>query len=170
MGKESAAPKLSASKGAQSPSREIATEIDSRAPLSPILVKPRNNLPAHQRQQHQVHFHPTSQVSGLKKNTQIPPSTSLRIANSADYLENVTTSSPRTTEHKFAAPATPKSAGKRRFGWSNTRQHEDPLPGSLLFSSLSYFTDSSLRTLSLSVPYLYRFVSESSHALDSSDH
>lgn len=137
MVKESAIMKLFAAKGAQSPSRETAAEMDSRAPLTPILVKPRNKtLPGHHQQQigHANHVHPASQ--GLKK-TQMSPLALSQKNCCAEYVENVTTFSPATPEHKFAVPATPKSASKKRFGWNSTRQpHEDSAPSGSL-SNLS---------------------------------
>ena len=127
--KEPAIMKLFAAKGAQSPLRESAGEMDSRAPLSPIAVKPRNKSPAQLQRGHSSHVHPTSQ--GLKKN-QMPPSALSQKNQSMEYVENVTTFSPDTPEHKFATPATPKSASQKRFGWNTPRQpHEDSDPGSL---------------------------------------
>lgn len=135
MGKDSGMMKLFASKGtrSQSPARETAAEMERRA-LSPILVKARNKVPAHPQHGHSNIVHPTSQA--LKK----IPSLVNQKSHSGEYVENVTTVSPGTPEHKLSAPSTPKSATKKKFGWNVTRQpHEDSTHGSYLYSSQSLF-------------------------------
>jgi hypothetical protein len=129
MVKESPIMKLFAAKGGKSPSRETAAEMDSRAPLSPIVVKSRNKGVPGNQSGHSNHVHPPSH--GVKKHNQMPPSALSQKTQSAEYVENVTTFSPGTPEHKFAAPATPRSAGKKRFGWNTTRQDDSSAPGSL---------------------------------------
>lgn len=145
MVKESGIMKQLASKGAQSPSRVRAAEMDCRAPLSPILVKSRNKVPAHQQHGHSNHVPPT--LRGLKKNLMPPSSLSLK-NHSGEYGENITVFSPGTPEQKFSsAPSTPKSASKKKFGWNTTRQpHEDSAHGTslLLSSSVSILSLSSL--------------------------
>lgn len=144
MGKESVILKLFASKGATSP---VRGEMEARAPLSPISVRPRNKVaatggnPQHQQQQGVLNnVHPTFAVqAGLKKNLQgTSPSSLCQKKQSAEYGENIATFPPGTPEHKFPAPSTPKCSSKR-FGWSNIRQqsqhHEELVPGNLLFFS-----------------------------------
>lgn len=132
MVKDSGNMQLLASKGTQSPSREIAAEMECRAPLSPILVKSRNKVPAHPHHAHSNYVHPTSHLS---KKVQMAPSSLSQRNHSGEYVENVTAFSPGTPEHKLSAPGTPKSASKKKFGWNVSRQpHEDSAHGSLLFS------------------------------------
>ncbi|KAG0577882.1 hypothetical protein KC19_5G188700 [Ceratodon purpureus] len=143
MGKDSVILKLFTAKGGRSPSREAAAEMESRAPLSPISVRPRNKVVAPTAQQPQPnHVHPATSFSpgGAKKthinnNNQMPPSSlSQNNSQSAEYGENIAFFPPGTPEHKFAAPSTPKGSSKKRFGWSNIRQpshqHEEPPSGS----------------------------------------
>lgn len=143
MVKELGIVKLLASKRAQSPSRETAAEMDCRAPLSPILVKPRNKVPAYQQHGHSNHVYPTSH--GLRKNP-MPPSSLSQKNHGEEYLENVTTFSPGTPEHKLSGQSTPKSASAKKFGWNTSRQpSEDSAHGSLLLSiSILFLCFSSL--------------------------
>lgn len=122
--------KLFPSRGATSPSREGSAEMDSRPPLSPISVRPRNKVVAHQPQQpkevHHVHpiFGSPTLPAGSKKLT---PSSLSQKKQGAEYGENIATFPPGTPEHKVAAPSAPNSSSKKRFGWSKqfAQQHED---------------------------------------------
>ena len=148
MAEDAAIMKLFTGKGGSSASRETAAETETRVPLSPISVQPRNRAaatPLPLGDPNHVHpaFSPSPQGAGTKKtvNNSMPPSSlSENNIQSAEYGENIAAFPPGTPEHKFAAPSTPMSSSRKRFGWSNIRQqsyqHEEPPSGSPCFSSL----------------------------------
>lgn len=128
--------KLFPSRGATSPLREGSAEMESRPPLSPISVRPRNKVVAHPQQQPKEahHVHPTfgspTLPAGSKKLT---PSSLSQKKLGAEYGENIAAFPPGTPEHKVAAPSAPNSSSKKRFGWSkqSAQHHEDLAPGTV---------------------------------------
>jgi hypothetical protein len=184
MAKDAAIMKLFTGKGGSSASRETAAETETRVPLSPISVQPRNRAaatPLPLGDPNHVHpaFSPSPQGAGTKKtvNNSMPPSSlSENNIQSAEYGENIAAFPPGTPEHKFAAPSTPMSSSRKRFGWSNIRQqsyqHEEPPSGSLLFplsppKPSLLFCNSSQVTVRTLLPGLS---GDSGHAVEYSHH